>query len=526
MGVLAVAPVLVSQLMSFAYSFPFIFSVAVFANLPAFAACVLVSCVAAACRPLRFRSRFVAIALCTLPQLVYWGYFGGALAGEPIKWGYTFAPWISAWLIGLGIAGVVLGIGHFTRYRPGLLWLTTTAVLAIAVVVFKVTIGFDELDYQLYVARNNPEQTEEFHDHSITVALDETIKNPGVMRYLDDFFYPADRILLRKELKKEIQAQLAHDRWPSWFKVPKELQFHEKKRWLLEQYNLFIERRPRSSRMPIALYYRALLSEYSPDYKLLDQAEILHFYSDHPFEGSRETWYRLYTEFGDTAESLEARWRIAMAWAGQGKFELAVDVLEEAQAMLPERLESTRQSEPSEDTLLSPFRPPAETVITEFKLTELQRKISQLLSLIGKENRTVEEDSLQRLAKFVSLNAHSPDYGSQLEELVTIMANQEPLRDNVLLAQAKLTADEQLRAEQLAELHEQFQDRDGGIQALYELALLKIHFWREQDESNAEQKKALLADARATLTSFLDLYPDSFCSDQVKKNLADLPAAE
>ncbi|GAI89250.1 unnamed protein product, partial [marine sediment metagenome] len=70
------------------------------------------------------------------------------------------------------IAGFVLGIGHYTRYRPGLVWIFTTITLVLAVGVFEVTIGFDELDYQLYVAKNNPERISEFHDHSITEALD------------------------------------------------------------------------------------------------------------------------------------------------------------------------------------------------------------------------------------------------------------------------------------------------------------------------------------------------------------------
>jgi hypothetical protein len=43
MGILAIVPVLVSQLMSFRYSLPFIFLVFFAANLPAFAVCLLVS---------------------------------------------------------------------------------------------------------------------------------------------------------------------------------------------------------------------------------------------------------------------------------------------------------------------------------------------------------------------------------------------------------------------------------------------------------------------------------------------------
>jgi hypothetical protein len=158
MGILAIVPVLISQLMSFSYSLLFILAVFFLADLPGFAICLLVSCVAAACRPLRFRSRIIAVALCTAPQLLYWGYFGGAWKLEPIKLGFSFAPWICAWLIGLAIAGLVLGIGHYTRYRPGLVWIVTSIFVFFAVLTFEIRIGFDELDYQLYVAKNDPEQ--------------------------------------------------------------------------------------------------------------------------------------------------------------------------------------------------------------------------------------------------------------------------------------------------------------------------------------------------------------------------------
>ena len=120
MGILAAVPVLISQLMSFRYSVIFIVEVFFLANLRGFALCLLVSCIAAACRPLRFRSRFIAIALCTAPQLLYWGYFGRLRSVEPIEWGFSFAPWIVAWLDCLTIAGLVLSICHYVRY---LAWL-------------------------------------------------------------------------------------------------------------------------------------------------------------------------------------------------------------------------------------------------------------------------------------------------------------------------------------------------------------------------------------------------------------------
>ncbi len=526
MAVLAVTPVLTSQLLSFIYSMPLILCVFFLADLPAFAVCLLVSCIAVACRPLRFRSRFISLVLCMVPQLLYWGFFGGAKGVEPIKWGFSFTPWLSAWLIGLGIAGIVLGIGHFTRYRPGQIWLSTTIALVIAAIIFRFMIGFDELDYQLYVARNNPEQITEFHDHSITRALDQAITNPAVTRYLGGFFYPTEPIALRKELKAEIQAQLAHDRWPTWFAVPAELRYQEKRQWLLGQYEQFIMRRSKSKRMPIALYFKALLMEYSPDTRIRDAEETLHFYNDYPFERSREVWYRLYIEFGNSPESLEARWRIAMHWAGQEKFEQAEALIADAGTLLDERLKLLNREQPTEESLFSMFHPPADSVMTVSKLTELQRKLSQLKTLISTDNRTAKADSARRLARFVMLNPYGPDYADRLDELLEEMGKNDPLRDNVLLARVKLLPDEQLRAERLAELHQKYKTTDGGMQALYELALLKIHFWRQQDESNVEQKKQYLADARTALNDFLKMYPDSFGAEQVRKNLESLPASD
>ena len=521
MGILAIVPVLISQLMSFRYSLLFILAVVFIANLPGLALCVLVSCFAAACRPLRFRSRFIAIALCAAPHLIYWGCFGGARGGDPIEWGFSFTPWICAWLVGLGIAGLVLGIGHFTRYRPGLVWAFMSVFLLLAVVTFEIRIGFDELDYQLYVAKNGPEHTEEFHDRSITEALDETIMHPAVRRYLAGFFYPTEPIPLRAELKEKIQIQLRFDRWPSWFIVPPELKYQDKKRWLFEQYDSFINQRAQSRRMPIALYYKALLSEYSPDINMLGQKEILHFYSDYPYERSRKIWWSLYIDFGDSPESLEARWRIARYWAGRGEFEQADKLLAEAQTMAAERLKLAEKEQTRGDTVFSPFRPPADSAMTVSKLTELQRRLNQLRNLIGLENRTGKSASYERLARFVMLNPHAFDYEQHLDRLLGEMVDNDPLRDNILLAKTKLVADEQLRAEKLNELHKKFADNDGGMQALYELGLLKISLYH--NEPNLEQKKENLADARATLTRFISLYPDSFCAEQVKKILNNLP---
>ena len=524
MGVLAVVPVLVSQLMSFGYSVPLVLEIFFLANLPGFAIFVLVSCFAAACRPLRFRSRFIAIALCTAPQLAYWGFFGGAKAVEPVKWGFSFAPWICAWLVGLSLAGLVLGVGHFLRYRPGLVWSFTTVFLVLAVVTFEMRIGFDELDFQLYVANNDPEDVSEFHDHSITEALNETVADPMAKRYFSGPFYPTEPNALRAELKSEMRAQLLNDSWPLWFLLPAELNYQPKRQWLMQQYNTFIERRAKSRRMPVVLYFRALLNEYSPDPELLEQKEMLGFYSDYPFERSRADWWRLLKDFGESPEAIEARYRIAMHLAGQGAFEQAEELIGRAQAMAAERIELLGKGTDDSDSLLRVFITPADSVMTKVKLEQLFMRLNKLRDLIGPGNRTDNADSKKRLSRFVMLNSHASDYQWNLERLLEQAGDKDPLQDNILLAKAKLITNDQGRAERFSELHRQYEGTDGGKEALYELARLRIRQY--QVVSDAERKKGYLTEARSLLTSFISRYPGSFCAEQAKKTLDELPKVD
>jgi hypothetical protein len=524
MGVIAFTPTLVAQLMSFRYSIPFVLAVFFIAGLPVFALSVLVSCLAVASRPLRFRSRFIAIALCITPQFIYWGLLGSVRGVEPIKWGFSFAPWICAWLVGLFVSGLVLGVGHFTRYRPGLVLTSVAAMLVVTVLVFDLTVGFDELDYQLWVAGNNPKEAVEFHDHSIKEALDQTIMNEEVRKYLEGFFYPTeDRIALRIRLKDKIQSQLRLDRWPSWLIRPAELEYQDKRQFLDQQYDRFIQRRSKSRRMTVALYYKATLSELSPDVEELGSKEILHFYSDYPFERSRQLWYRLYLEFPTTAESIEARWRIAKHWAGVGMFEQAEGLLAEAQMMVKQWLEQLREKKPAEETLSRLFVPPAESALTIFDLEQLQFRLNHLKELIGKENRGSGEGSSARMASFVMLNPYAEDFAANLDRLLSQMGKNDPLRDNVLLEKIRLIADERLRAEEYTELHREFKDTDGGIGAFYDLALLQIGFWRQQDQGDVQRKKELLTEARQKLTEFVKMYPDNFRTRLAEETLSKLP---
>jgi TolA-binding protein len=525
MGILAVAPLLVSQLLSFRYSIVMIAAVMFIARLEFFGLFLLVACVAVACRPLRFRSRIIAIALCMAPQVAYWAIFGGTESVDPVRWSFSYAPWFCAWLTGLWVAGAVIGIGHFTRYRPGLVWSVSGFALVIAMLIFWNKVSFSELDYQLYVAGNNPEEVREFHDHSMTEAIDEAMNDPSIRSFLAGLFYPTEPILLREDLKKEIQVQLGYNRWPNWFKAPEELNYQAKRQQLLSQYNLFIDKRPTSKRMPIALYYKAILNEFSPDIRLFGQRELLHFYSSYPHRENLPIWYKLYNEFPQSSEAIEARWRIAMHIAGQGEFEKAKELCEVAAVMLQQQIQGQKENAGSSSGFFMAFSESAQTVMTERKLRELEIKLKQLQSLINGQNHDDSKESKERLARFVILNPHGRDYSDRLDALLSQTKEKDPLRDNISLAKIILIEDAQLRSEQLKALTEKYADTDGGIRALYELGLLNIVLWKNSELSE-EIRESYLTQARTMLTSFISLYPKSIYRDQAQSKLDNLPVLE
>jgi hypothetical protein len=529
MGIIATSPVLVSQLLSFRYSVPFILAIIFVAGLHLFGVFVWISCMAVACRPLRFRSRFIAVALCMAPQIVYWAVWGGYSTVDPVRWGFSFAPWIYAWLTGLVMAALVLGIGHYTRYKPGLIGVFSLVLLGVAFGVFHKHIGFAELDYQRNVANNNPEDAVEFHDNDVSPVIDSIIQDDALRSFLVGKFYPTEPILLREKLKTEIQNLLAYDRWPEWDwfqkRMPEHLKYQAKRRQLINRYDVFMNRWPDSKRVAIALYFKAILNEYHPDLRYFGNTEILRFYSDYPFYDNLLIWQELYERFPQSPESFEARWRMAMQEAAQAEFERVDELCEVALAMIRDYQDRTAQNQSKtaeSDSVFTAFQEPARTVMTPFKLQDLQNRLKRLQKLIGPQNRGGDEASRRRLAAFVILNPHSLDYVAKLDDLLKEMPADDPLRDNVLLGRILWIEDAKQRQQMLAELIAQFPDADAGVRARYELALVKVQLWKDPLISD-QVRGQLLAETRTLLTDFLSQFPESIYADQARDLLNTLP---
>jgi hypothetical protein len=537
LGILIAVPILASQLLSFKYSLLFIFILGIIAGLPGLALAVLLGAFGAAVRPLRFRSRIISFVLCVSPSILYFSFFGGAKNADSLRWALSYAPWGDGLLNALAIAGIVLLIGHFTRYRPSLICTISFAVLVTTIFVFQDGINLSELDYQLYIAENNPATVKEFQDTSLSGALDDVLNSPQRKNYFQSPFYPIETIELRAVLKKEMQNRLLLDRWPEWISETSAPAYQGRKRQLLRQYEKFInpekqwwkpeiihttllKSRARIRRMPIALYYKAMLSELSPELNVLVEKETLHFYDDYPHRENLPIWHRLYSEFPDSPESIEARWRRAIHLAGMREFTHTQEMINESLAMIAKEMEKAKNE--SEKTTDSIFRKPAKTVITEYELKKLKRKFLYLQTLISSENMGNDEKCKKLAAEFIILNPHDVLYKSQLTYLLQQAGDNSPLKDNIILEQTMLIPDAIERAEQLGKVAKDFPGTDGGIQARFEQASLKLTIWKDHQLSDKEKEK-YLAEAQTGLKKFLKDNPESYLAEQVQEILSILP---
>ena len=236
MAILGFAPILLSQLLSSRYSVLPILMTAFIAKLPIMAFFLAISCVAVACRPLRFRSRFISIVLCSSPLIIYWGIFGGYVDVDPVKWGLSYAPWLMAWISGLAICALVLAIGHYTRYKPGATSVIALTTLLIAGFTFFYFISFAESDYQIYVVSNNPEESEEFHSRSVSAIIDKAVSEPLLDK---DIFMMLSSVhegmveqkdAVRASLLEELEAMVNINVWPLWFMEQADSKFYDFKK--------------------------------------------------------------------------------------------------------------------------------------------------------------------------------------------------------------------------------------------------------------------------------------------------------
>jgi hypothetical protein len=510
MALICTVPILTALLYNLWYSLPFIFAVLIIGSNPILALCLFVSCAAVSFDPLRFKSKFVAALLWLAPEVLYWTLFSGDYPEQDaLRWAVLYAPWALAFFNCLFIYGLVIGIGHFLRYRPGLLMPLFGLLLAGTVTFFHFTIGMNERDFQDKVYRNSPQKVAAFQSKSILPLVEE---EAAIRLEKQSNLNP-------ETVKDEIRMGLRLHFKVGPNKNREVIAYHQARYWAINSMRSFItENRNKSDkRIPDTFYYLGLLYDLNVDLRALWDQDTLRFYHSRPVfdtetndawyelihnyetyklnllsmnlngvpENSRHYWQAILSEYGQSDVSVEARWRIAYLMSTRPPsdpsdtypFDHALELLAQARTQCETLLEIRRQQQ-SEETfwerhLGEIIRRPAET-LTESDLVGLLQRIGDLARILNEENRTGHASQEERLARFISLDPHHLLFEENLKELKDSSQPPDPLMDNIELELAMLSSNRDERRSRLKDLAERYEKQDGGMEAMLELAKLMI----------------------------------------------------
>ncbi|MCK5271378.1 MAG: hypothetical protein KAJ52_02330 [Sedimentisphaerales bacterium] len=540
MGLLCMVPILTAQLYNFFYAIPFLFAVFFLGHNTILTFCLAISCAAVSFEPLRFKSKFVAAISALLPEALYWVFFSGQNPQQDaLRWAVLYAPWAIALLVCVILLGVILGLGHFLRYRPGVLMPIFGFLLAGTVWYFHLSIGMNERDFQAEVYRYSPELVADFQDRSIKGLLEEEL----ALQQKQAPFLSAE--LLARQIRMEW-------RWafnPNVNSVsgnsielsgwnPMAMASAEASRFVFAKitsstyFDHFIKNHPGDPREADALYYKALIVDIKVDSRALRDEDMLRFYDNVPSIHSQAIWNDIIKRFGQTEVALEARWRLARLLAGGNpqnsditkNFDDALELLRQARQpcrqFIAGRKETTKRSFFWNSRLGAIFTPPPPTVSDE-ELLSLRDRIERLILLISPENRTSRQSNDIRLAKFVGLDACQFNYEDKLKELMLNAPKPDPLVDNVELAQAMVEKDPDDKRARLTDIIKRYPRRDAGLQAMLELARILLED-RKSSEYRADRQN-LRQESLELLNNIVSSRPDSYLALKAKKIIDDNP---
>lgn len=529
MAMICAVPILTALLCNIWYAIPLILIVHVVGQNPILSLCLLVSCAAVSFEPLRFKSKFVALVLWLAPEVLYWTLFSGENPEKDVlRWVILYVPWAVAFLNSVLIFGAVITLGHFLRYRPGVLMPIFAMLLAGTVIFFHVTIGMDEYDFRAKVFRNSPSQIPILQGKNILRLLEKERTD----RLKKEPYLSSDTVMNELRLQwrwafsigPNTSSEAANDEM---------IYFYSAKYNAIDEIEAFIQQMPtHNKRVADAVYYIALLHDTQMDPRTLRDEDTLRYSRDVPTPQSEPYWQRLLKDYPGSDVSIEARWRLAQLMACSEpetatesfRFDEALTLLHDAQQLCTSVLLLRRQTASEgafgEKWLGPLFLPPSPTVTTD-DLRRLQIQIGRDMMLLDKENRTGHLQHEKRLAKFVGLDPRQLNYEQRLKDLILNSPQPDPLMDNVELAQILLVKDADVQILRLTDLAKRFEGQDGGVEAMLELAQMFL-VERELAESFAD-KQELLTQSREYLQRIVALRPGCFVADVAQELLEKNP---
>ncbi len=226
--------------------------------------------------------------------------------------------------------------------------------------VFRVTVGMEERDFQAQVYQYSPSQISEFQDRSIVPMIErESQDRLKQQPYRDE-------ASVKNQLRMEwcwafrggsalpaISGSLpVFDTNPISMPQRTVTAFYQAKFEAIDQISNFISKHQNDRREPDALYYQALLIDLNADQFAIRDDNLLSFKHDYPSSHSRKNWQEIVDRFSANAVSIEARRRLAVLTAARKPinqtdsfgFAEAQVLLEQAAALGDEILQQRQQA--------------------------------------------------------------------------------------------------------------------------------------------------------------------------------------
>jgi len=362
--------------------------------------------------------------------------------------------------------GLALTIARIVNYRPGAIAPVLAVMFVIPWVLFETQVGRDELYYRLLERRYGP-GSGYFEGGSAAAAVDavadrEFRRDPDPQR---------DRDAIRENVKIVMAQTMESD---------EELGLLAQRRYeVISSCEAFRSSFPTSRYIPNILYMKGMAQDTRVDVARFMKDSYVEFYHDFPSHVSFDTWAAVLSNFPKSPVADVAAVHIASLLVREGRVDDAVDVLGRFR---DENVGSGAANRAKDTSLIRVLKKkPAEATLnipTDVVVSEGRR----LLHLLVNNRDTVYGD--EPLVEFFKLDPQSGYFTPNVEQLRRRYPDCQ-LEDNLILAEALNTADEDERIRRLESLVKSDDLRDAQPAALFALATALQAVFRPDDAKAA-----------------------------------------
>lgn len=473
-------PILVAILYRFPFSLLFVSIVAFVALMPWLAITLVLSCLIAALRPLKFSFRYVYALIALIPVVIY-------LFLNPTRWSHDslawvspearvklYAPFVLAVLASCVVMALVLLVARMVNYRPGAIAPLLAIMFVIPWALFHFKVGPDELDYRLLERECGPGSIVYFADQDKNALIDEIVR-----KMLEDDPDPfRDREALRDNVLFLIEMELdtepldadAFDR--NVFSrvhdasLTHQTVFATNQQKVVQACQKFLSRHPQSRYRPNVLYLQGRAIDMRVDITTFRRTGVVKHYDQFPSQASAEVWAELAdARYAQRPVHAVALHRLAQLEARRGKIDSALERLESLVDTFSEVASTSRPSAIAGWRSLFTPRKPAESLRLDLK--RILREARKLRELITNNRDPARSD--QPLAELFRLNPLHTRYAANLGRLIDRFPAAS-LIDNLEVRRAASDPSLSLRVERLEDLVKDYAGQDGARIGWFHLA--------------------------------------------------------